>query len=66
MTYGCFNRPSLKTQAIVQDGFFMDGVTRTPRMVSIPDPMTKDCQFTHTELGKSDPKCTGCTHKACA
>lgn len=42
----------------------MDGVTRTPRMVSTPNPMTKDCQYTHTTIGQADAKCQGCKHKA--
>ena len=63
MTYGCHNRAPLKTRVVVQDGWFMDGVSRTPHMVSLPNPMTKDCQFTHTALGKIDKKCTGCAHK---
>lgn len=62
--YGCFDRPPLRTQVVVQAGFFMDGVTRTPRMVSTPNPMTKDCQYTHTTIGQADAKCQGCKHKA--
>jgi len=53
---GCFNRAPLRTQVIVQAGHFMDGVTRYPRMISIPDPMTKDCQYTHDKLGQTDAK----------
>lgn len=26
----------------------------------IPDEMTKDCQYRHTDLGKADKKCEGC------
>lgn len=63
MKYGCHSRPPLKTRAIVADGFFMDGTTRTPKMISISDPMTKTCQYTHTALGAADAKCAGCTHK---
>ena len=66
MKYGCHNRTPLKTSLIVQSGHFMDGVTRVPRMVSIPDPMTKMCQYQLTQLGKFDNKCIGCTHKSCA
>lgn len=60
MTHGCHNRQDLKTSAIVQDGWWMDGTTRYPRMVSVPVPMTKDCQY--TRLNPADPACTGCRH----
>ena len=65
MSHGCFNRAPLKTSALVQDGWVPEqyGHTRTPWMVSIPDPMTKACNYTTTELGKVDPGCTGCIHK---
>lgn len=66
MTYGCHSRPLLKTRAIVQDGWWMDGTSRTPKMISIPDPMTKTCNYTTTALGKADIKCIGCEHKSCA
>lgn len=46
---------------MVQDGYFpADADYRVQRMVKIPDPMTKDCQFSKTELGKIDPKCDNC------
>ena len=66
MKYGCHSRPPLKTSAVVANGFFMDGYTRTPKMISIPDPMTKTCNYTTTVLGKADIKCIGCAHKSCA
>lgn len=60
---GCFNRAPLQTRVIVQSGHFMDGVTRYPRMVSIPDPMTKECQYTKNEIGRADKGCDGCVWK---
>lgn len=60
---GCFDRKPLSTRIVVADGWFQDGYTRTPRMVSIPDPMTKQCNYTTTELGRVDPFCTDCKHK---
>ena len=61
--YGCHNRAPLKQSAVVANGWYQDGMTRTPRMISIPDPMTKTCNYTTTQLGKADAKCVGCTHK---
>ena len=60
MSYGCHNRPPLRTRAVVQDGYFFDGVTRTPKMIAIPDPMSKDCRYSKDH---DDPGCTGCKHK---
>lgn len=61
---GCHNRAPLRRTIVVQDGWFMDGVTRVPKMVAVPDPMTKDCHYTHTNLGQADTGCEGCRHRA--
>lgn len=58
---GCYNHPPYQTLIPVQDGWYMDGYTRTPRMVAIPFTMTKPCQYTLSELGKVDRGCDGCT-----
>ena len=42
----------------------MDGVTRTPRMVSIPAVMAADCRYTHSGLGQADSRCVGCKWRA--
>lgn len=34
------------------------------RTVTVPDHMSKDCRYTYTDLGKVDPKCAGCKHRA--
>lgn len=63
---GCHNRPPLSNTAIVQSewfeewSFMADEMTRTPLMIEITDPMTKDCQY--QKLKKDDPKCAGCKH----
>lgn len=62
--YGCHNRPPLRTRAMVQDGWnmsdwFMGVMTKTPLMIEIPDPMSKDCQYVPPQ---PDPKCSGCQH----
>lgn len=61
---GCHNRRQLQSKILVQDGWFIDGVSRLPKLTMIPDPMTKDCQYTHTALGQQDPGCQGCRHRA--
>lgn len=60
MTYGCYNRSEYRTVQPMQDGWYMDGVTRTPRLVAVPHRMAKDCQYTHTTLGQNDARCVGC------
>lgn len=60
---GCHNRKPLHSTVIVQAGWYMDGHTRTPKMVSIPNPMQKSCQYTKTEVGKVDKGCVGCINK---
>lgn len=68
MKYGCHNRAEFKPH-IGQAGWYMDGHTRTPRMVSIPQTMAKACQYTKFQLtptspaNRDDPQCTGCRHK---
>lgn len=62
--HGCHNRPPYKTSMPVQDGYFMDGVTRAPRMVPVPFRMARDCQYTKSALGQADRACAGCRHKA--
>ena len=57
----CNNRPPLKTSVVVQDGWYMDGVTRCPRMVTIKDQMSKDCQYSKTT---QDAGCDGCKWRA--
>jgi hypothetical protein len=54
---GCHNRAPYKETVEVQDGWTSD---QTRRMVTIPFPMTTDCQYTLSELGQKDEKCVGC------
>lgn len=63
MSYGCHNRREYKATVIVQDGWWMDGQTRTAKMVTKPFPMTKDCQYTKSALGQADARCAGCRHR---
>lgn len=61
--YGCHNRPPFKASTKVADGHWDDGVQRIPKLVFIPFRMNTDCQYTSTELGKKDPRCTNCNHR---
>jgi hypothetical protein len=62
MSYSCFNRAPLRTRVEVQNGWNDQGATRTPRMVIIPDPMTKTCQY-QADDRYGDKGCIGCKHK---
>ncbi len=61
--YGCHNRPAYRTVMPAQNGWWLDGTTRTPRLVPVPFRMAPACQYTHTELGQADERCAGCKHR---
>lgn len=63
MTHGCHDRPAYKTATVVQDGYWLDGETRTAKLVSVPFRTAKDCQYTLSELGQKDKGCEGCKWK---
>ena len=61
--YGCHNRQPLGSRPIpAQDGWFVDGVTRTPRLVPLPFRMAKACEYAKAD-GQADPRCAGCKHQ---
>ena len=67
---GCFNRPELDCYVTVQtgwkenwDAFDFNFATRVPIIASIPNPNSKDCQYSMRAPGVNDPKCKGCIHK---
>lgn len=64
MTHGCHDRPEYREVLPVQDGWFLDGTTRTPRMVAMKFRMERSCQYTHTDAGKADAGCDGCRWRA--
>jgi hypothetical protein len=66
MSHGCFDRAPYAPVIPAQDGWYMDGYTRTPRMVPMPFRMSPTCNYTHTDLGAADKRCTGCTWRATA
>lgn len=63
MTHGCYDRAPLNETVVVQDGWTSSGqaaTTRLPKLVTLPNPLTKECQYTKSNMGKTDPKCVGC------
>lgn len=62
--YGCHNREPLRDEAVVRSGWIKFRETLTPVRVRIPDEMSKDCQYTKSDLGQADAKCDGCKHRA--
>lgn len=63
--YGCHNREPYKPSLVVQDGWFHrpGADTRLPRMVVIPFRNRPDCVYTTSDLGRTDPRCSGCACK---
>lgn len=69
-TPACFNRPPFSDTVAVQDGWCAQllpfaGKTRVPRMITIPDPMSKGCQQ-HGPKGEATLHgwdCRGCRWK---
>ena len=61
--YGCHNRKAYKPKLFVQNGWWLDGITKTAKVEQAPFRMAPDCQYTKTELGKVDERCAGCKHK---
>ena len=61
---GCHNRPPFRAVLPVQDGWFLDGTTRTPRMVPWVIRAKPDCQYTLSDLGRIDAGCAGCKWRA--
>ena len=66
---GCYNHKPYVDTVIVPDGwdYFRDGKNqpqRTPLLKDIPNPMTKDCQYTLHQNNHADPRCAGCIWQA--
>jgi hypothetical protein len=64
MTYGCHNRLPFKSSFPVMIGgrsLHSRGFhERVQLMDHIPFRMAPDCQYTKTELGRTDERCAGC------
>lgn len=63
MTNGCHNRAPYRPHIKVADGHWDDGVQRIPKLTQIPFRMTRECQYTLSDLGAKDAGCTGCKWK---
>ena len=60
MTYGCFNRAPFVRRYTGQKGYLGYALVRKPNWVSIPNVMSKECQYSKTT---DDPRCAGCKEK---
>lgn len=70
MAYGCFGRKPFRETFQAQDGWTSATLTpdivpstRKPQMVTIPFRMSKQCEYSLTELGKADKGCVDCEWK---
>jgi hypothetical protein len=54
--YGCHNRLPFRK-------YHLPTGAENFKKNRIPHVMTTECQFTKTELGKTDPKCNNCERK---
>ncbi|MBA4215656.1 MAG: hypothetical protein C0449_21535 [Polaromonas sp.] len=61
--HACHDRQPFRTSQPMQAGWYLDGRTRTPRLVAVPFRMSPDCNYTRTELGQADERCAGCKHQ---
>lgn len=62
MTCALKNRGPFKSFMVIQDGWYSDGYTRTPRMKAVPFRMSPDCEFQKSDQYNL-PDCVGCKHK---
>lgn len=58
MTYGCHNRAPYKEHVVIRPELVVDGVT--PSNNTFLFRMSRDCQYTKTDLGRADAGCHGC------
>lgn len=59
MTYACHNRAPFAETYPAIDGYENAWL---PHRVEIPFVMSRECEFTKSEQGRVDPKCSGCKH----
>ena len=68
--YACYNRSNFATVYPVQDGNYLDGYTRTPRMIPLKTFGARECQYTKFQLNPQQPhnrddvRCAGCARNA--
>lgn len=54
---GCHNRAPYPQALVMVDA---GANPWEPRKVIVPFAFTRECNYTHTDLGKADKGCTGC------
>lgn len=63
--HGCFNRSEFAGSYQAQNGYWPmskpEAGTRLPRVVQVPNVMTRDCQYTQHQ--PQDERCAGCCHQ---
>lgn len=59
---GCHNRPPLRGHCTYDLDWSKGHPLKVVR-IEHPHRMSKDCEYTKSELGQADPGCTGCKHK---
>lgn len=62
--YGCYNRPPFVDLYPAPDGHWTDGQVLTIKASAVKVSGSRDCQYTLSNLGRRDPKCDGCCHRA--
>ena len=63
MKYGCHNREAYRQGFFVQDGWIQEGQVKKAKVKFSPFRMEQSCQYTKTDLGQADQKCSDCIHK---
>ena len=59
--YGCHDRKPFHEWLTVQNGYKQDG---TRNMIEVPFVTNDVCNYTKTDAGRVDERCSGCKHKA--
>jgi hypothetical protein len=61
--YGCFNRRDHVASYPAPDGHWLDGQAFVIKAASIKTTAKRECQYTSSALGLTDPGCTNCNRK---
>lgn len=67
MTYGCFNRPPMKDEMLVKDGYFQSkangfDIQHSHAMKTIKIQTSTHCQY--SKDNPTDSGCDGCPHRS--
>lgn len=63
---GCHSRNEYKEKLLVQDGYHEysgEVLARVAKMIEIPFRMSRECEYTKSDLGRMDKGCEGCKWK---